>query len=80
SDDDRWCVWFLDPDSRSWARFDYHPETRRWPVHQFGPRRLWDEATAAYRQWDQAGRPAVEHWQFTITPHGQHVQLARPPS
>ncbi len=36
-DGDHWWVWFLDPGSRSWARFDYQPDTRRWPVHQFGP-------------------------------------------
>ena len=28
-------VWFLDPGTRSWARFDYQPETQRWPIHQF---------------------------------------------
>jgi len=75
-DDGHWCVWFLDPRSRSWARFDYHPGTRRWPVHQFGPRRLWDEITTAYHRWEQLGRPAATRWQFTITPHGQHVSLA----
>jgi protein-L-isoaspartate(D-aspartate) O-methyltransferase len=75
-DDDRWCVWFLDPDSRSWARFDYQPNIRQWPVHQFGPRRLWDEVTAAYHKWQQASRPGVEHWRFTITPDAQHVELA----
>jgi hypothetical protein len=32
-EDGRWCVWFLDISSRSWARFDYQPGTRRWPVH-----------------------------------------------
>ncbi len=74
-DDGCWCVWFLDLGSRSWARFDYQPETRRWPVHQFGPRRLWDEVTTAYQQWEHAGRPAVARWRVTITPHQQHVAL-----
>ena len=74
-DDNRWCVWFLDPGSGSWARFDYQPETRRWPIHQFGPRRLWDEVTAAYQRWEHAGRPAVTQWRFTITPDGQQVEL-----
>jgi len=76
SDDGRWCVWFLDLPSRSWARFDYQPETRRWPVHQFGPRRLYDEVTTAYRCWDHAGRPPVTQWRFTLTPDGQCVELA----
>ncbi len=74
-DDDCWCVWFLDGGTRSWARFDYQPQTQRWPVHQFGPRRLWDEITVAYQKWDQLGRPPVTQWQFSLTPHGQHVTL-----
>jgi protein-L-isoaspartate(D-aspartate) O-methyltransferase len=76
-DDGRWCGWFLDSNTRSWARFDYVPGTQRWPVHQFGPRRLWDEITAAYHQWECMGRPAVTNWQFTITPRGQHVELTK---
>jgi protein-L-isoaspartate O-methyltransferase len=75
SDDHHWCVWFLDPGSGSWARFDYQPETRRWPIHQFGPRQLWDEVTAAYQRWEHAGRPAVTQWRFTITPDGQQMEL-----
>ena len=39
-EDGCWCVWFLDAETRSWARFDYQPGARRWSVHQFGPRRL----------------------------------------
>jgi hypothetical protein len=74
-EDGRWCVWFLDPGSRSWARFNYQPDTRQWPVHQFGPRRLWDEVTAAYHRWQQAGRPSVEHWRFTTTSNGQCLEL-----
>jgi protein-L-isoaspartate O-methyltransferase len=72
--EDRWCVWFLDPTSRSWARFDYQPDTPRWPVHQYGPRRLFDELTTAYHRWEHTGRPPVAHWCFTITPKGQHVE------
>jgi len=75
-DDDRWCVWFLDATTRSWARFDYQPDTRRWPIPQFGPRRLFDEVAAAYHRWDHAGRPPVARWRFTVTPDGQRVELA----
>jgi protein-L-isoaspartate(D-aspartate) O-methyltransferase len=74
-DDDRWCVWFLDADSRSWAGFDYQPNADRWPVRQFGPRRLFDEVTAAYQRWDHAGRPPVTQWRFILTPNGQRVEL-----
>jgi protein-L-isoaspartate O-methyltransferase len=74
SSKDRWCVWFLDPTSRSWARFDYQPDTQRWPVHQFGPRRLFDEITTAYHRWTHTGRPPVTQWRFTITPEGQRVE------
>ena len=74
-DDDRWRAWFLDPTTRSWARFDYQADTERWPVHQFGPRRLFDELTAAYHRWDHAGRPPATQWRFTITPSGQQVKL-----
>jgi len=70
-----WCAWFLDPGFRSWARFDYQPGSRRWPVHQFGPRRLFNEVAAAYHQWEHAGRPPVTQWRFTLTPEGQRVEL-----
>ncbi|MGH3897779.1 MAG: methyltransferase domain-containing protein [Pseudonocardiaceae bacterium] len=80
SDDGCWCVWFLDANTRSWARFDYQPQTRRWPVRQFGPRRLWDEITTAYHHWDQLGQPSATRWQFSLTPHGQHVTLNHPGS
>ncbi|MGH3822853.1 MAG: methyltransferase domain-containing protein [Pseudonocardiaceae bacterium] len=74
-DDGRWRVWFLDADTRSWARFDYQPGVSRWPVHQFGPRRLWDEITTVYQHWEQLGRPAATSWRFTITADHQHVEL-----
>ncbi|MGH3847699.1 MAG: hypothetical protein ACRDS0_40740, partial [Pseudonocardiaceae bacterium] len=51
------------------------PGADRWPVRQFGPRRLFDEVVAAYQRWDHAGRPAVTRWQFTVTPDVQRVEL-----
>jgi protein-L-isoaspartate O-methyltransferase len=74
-DDGHWCLWFLDPTTRSWARFDYQPDTGRWPVHQFGPRQLWDEVVAAYQWWDRVGRPPVTQWRFTVTADKQNVEL-----
>lgn len=75
SDDGRWWVWFLDQESRSWARFDYQPGVDCYLIRQFGPRRLWDEVAAVYQWWDQAGRPRVDQWRFTVTPHEQCVDL-----
>jgi hypothetical protein len=48
-------------------------QTDHWPVHQHGPRRLWNEIETAYHAWYQAGRPPVEQWRLTITAHGQHL-------
>jgi protein-L-isoaspartate(D-aspartate) O-methyltransferase len=71
-------VWFTDRCSRSWASHTHHtPEVHQdeYPVLQFGPRRLWDEIHAAYHWWEDAGQPPAHHWQFTITPDHQHVEL-----
>jgi protein-L-isoaspartate O-methyltransferase len=73
--DGRWRVWFLDAITRSWARFDYQPRAGRWPVSQFGPRRLWDEVTTAYQHWNDLGQPPATRWRFTITADSQHVEL-----
>jgi protein-L-isoaspartate O-methyltransferase len=75
SDDGSWWVWFLDRESRSWARFDYQPGADSYLVRQFGPRRLWDELADVYQWWERAGRPRADQWRFTITPDGQRVDL-----
>ncbi|MGI8311427.1 methyltransferase domain-containing protein [Saccharopolyspora hattusasensis] len=69
-DDDGENVWWLrDPMSGSWARI------ASGAVHQSGPRRLWDEAEAAYAWWLGAGEPSVVDWTWTITPTRQSVTL-----
>lgn len=71
-------VWLVDRSSRSWASHTHHSaevHQDEYPVLQFGPRRLWDEVQAAYRCWEEAGRPPAERWRFTITPDGQRVEL-----
>lgn len=42
---------------------------------QSGPRKLYDEATAAYQWWVGTGRPTLDRWRFTVTPPGQHIEL-----
>lgn len=67
-------AWLRDPLSGSWASIV--PEGNdRYVVRQFGPRRLWDAAEAAYRWWQQRGEPPLSAWQWTITPDRQSVAL-----
>jgi methyltransferase of ATP-grasp peptide maturase system len=70
-------LWFVDPDTDSWANLHYQPNTRTYPVHQSGPRNLWDEIETAYHWWHDAGRPDPQRWRITITPQGQHVTLTK---
>ncbi len=55
-------LWLLEtrPDARtygSWAVAEYAPGQDEYAVDQYGPRRLWDEVTAAYARWvDWGGR------------------------
>jgi protein-L-isoaspartate O-methyltransferase len=69
-------AWLLDPITGSWASVvPTTPRSDRYLTRQTGPRRLWDEAVAAYRWWDQHGKPGIEAWQWTITPHQQRINL-----
>lgn len=68
-------LWFVDPITDSWANLVHQPDTRTYPVHQSGPRNLWDEIETAYHWWHQAGRPGPQQWRITITPEGQQVSL-----
>ncbi|MBV9013688.1 MAG: methyltransferase domain-containing protein [Pseudonocardiales bacterium] len=74
-DSGEYTVWFLDPNSRSWASLDYLPGADTHEVNQLGPRRLWDEVEAAYRWWVRAGSPTAERWHFTVTPQCQEIYL-----
>ncbi|MFG2139580.1 protein-L-isoaspartate(D-aspartate) O-methyltransferase [Streptomyces sp. NPDC048650] len=58
------CVWFRDGEA---AR-----------VWQSGPRRLWDEAEAAYRWWEEKSRPGHERFGLTVTAEGQSAWLDDP--
>jgi protein-L-isoaspartate O-methyltransferase len=70
-------AWLLDPITGSWASVvPTTPRSDHYLARQSGPRRLWDEAATAYRWWNQQGQPAIETWQWTITPHRQRISLA----
>jgi protein-L-isoaspartate(D-aspartate) O-methyltransferase len=68
-------LWFVDPGTDSWATMHYQPHTGTYPIHQSGPRNLWDEVETAYHWWLQAGSPGPERWRITITPEGQQATL-----
>lgn len=69
----------VDHNSRSWARLYYHHDTGApHPVHQYGPRKLWDEVASAHTWWVDQGRPAADRWRFTVTPQGQRIELVSP--
>jgi len=66
----------VDHDSGSWARMYYHhDDSAPYPVHQYGPRKLWDEVEAAHAWWVDQGRPTADRWQFTVTPQDQRIEL-----
>jgi hypothetical protein len=70
-------AWLLDPITGSWASVvPTTPRSENYLARQTGPRRLWDEAAAAYQWWDRHGKPGIEDWQWTITPHRQRISLA----
>ncbi|GLY81820.1 methyltransferase domain-containing protein [Actinoallomurus iriomotensis] len=62
----------------SWAACDYVPGDVEFEVTQYGPRRLWDEYTAAHTRWVQLGRPNVERFGLTVAADGQTLWLDEP--
>ncbi len=70
-------LWLLDFESRSWAKLTHStPDAsdEEFPVHQHGPRRLWDEVETARAWWVDHGKPSADRWQFTVTPEGQRIE------
>lgn len=72
-DDDHRLIELHDARSRSWTRLTMIRGKDPWTVHQFGPRRLWNEAEAAYSWWIDAGRPTPDRYGLTVTPDGTHT-------
>ncbi|MEU3598853.1 methyltransferase domain-containing protein [Streptomyces sp. NPDC006798] len=70
-------VWLYGLTDRSWAcvMFRDGDKARVW---QSGPRRLWDEAEAAYQWWENKGKPGHERFGLTVTAHGQAAWLDTP--
>lgn len=69
----------VDHDSRSWARLYYHHDNGApYPIHQYGPRKLWDEVEAAHTWWVAQDKPGADRWRFTVTPQGQRIELIDP--
>ena len=73
-------LWLLDQWSHSWAAIHHHPDQPGpYRVRQYGPRRLFDEVSAAYRGWRTAGKPPAHTWRITITSEGQRTELPGSP-
>ncbi|WP_431780708.1 methyltransferase domain-containing protein [Streptomyces chumphonensis] len=76
----RWCdadddsgeatLWLFADDGTSWATAEYVPRTQEFETDQYGPRRLWDEVEAAYREWERLGRPPRDRFGLTVGPDG----------
>ncbi|HEY3895329.1 MAG TPA: methyltransferase domain-containing protein [Pseudonocardiaceae bacterium] len=74
--------WLLDFESRSWAKLIHvtpDASEAEFRVHQYGPRRLWDEVHTAHQWWMNHGKPAIDCWRFAVAPQCQHVELVGPP-
>ncbi|MGH3696794.1 MAG: methyltransferase domain-containing protein [Pseudonocardiaceae bacterium] len=68
-------LWLLDQWSHSWAAIHHQPDQPGpYRIRQYGPRRLFDEVSAAYRSWKAAGNPPAHTWRITITPEGQQTE------
>ncbi|GAA2641730.1 methyltransferase domain-containing protein [Streptomyces spororaveus] len=76
--DGSYVVWFYGDDRQSWASVDYEPGASEYLVVQSGPRKLWDETEAAYRWWEEQGRPDFTRFGLTVGPDGQTPWLDLP--
>ncbi|TXL87319.1 hypothetical protein EW053_23965 [Streptomyces sp. IB2014 016-6] len=63
----------------SWATVDYDGQhAERFTVTQAGPRRLWDEITAAHTRWESLGRPSVDQYGLTVDTAGAQTDGTAP--
>ncbi|BBB01166.1 putative O-methyltransferase [Actinacidiphila reveromycinica] len=71
-------VWFYGLTDRSWAVVVFRDDRGTATVHQSGPRRLWDEVEAAYRWWEDRGRPGFPRFGLTVSAAGEDAWLDSP--
>jgi protein-L-isoaspartate(D-aspartate) O-methyltransferase len=62
----------------SWACVDVTDGAVTHRVRQWGPRSLWTEIEAAYRWWDETGRPPTGRFGVAVTRDRQYVYLDSP--
>ena len=63
----------------SWAQLDADlTDPAPFTVRQLGPRKLWDEAEAAYDWWHEQGEPGLDRFGFEIHDGQQWVWLDEP--
>ncbi|MEV0622434.1 protein-L-isoaspartate(D-aspartate) O-methyltransferase [Nonomuraea sp. NPDC050404] len=62
----------------SWAACDHELGGDEARVTQYGPRRLWDELSSAYRQWVSLGSPSSDRFGMTVDPQGIWLWLDHP--
>ncbi|MBC2877443.1 MULTISPECIES: methyltransferase domain-containing protein [Streptomyces] len=74
------AIWLQGPDGDpSWACTLFRAEPGLTTlVWQGGPRRLWDEAEAAYGWWAALGEPAPDRFGLTVDGAGGRVWLDEP--
>jgi len=73
-------MWVGDEAGTSWAAVDYDGrQLDTFTVLQHGPRRLWDDISAAWTWWESAGRPGLESFGLTVDMDGhQRVWCGSP--
>ncbi|MFJ7590175.1 protein-L-isoaspartate(D-aspartate) O-methyltransferase [Streptomyces sp. NPDC097617] len=77
-DNGSYTLWTYSTDTQSWASADYEPDRHEYAVVQSGPRQLWDETEAAYRWWEQQGRPGFDRFGLTADSSGARAWLDSP--
>ncbi|MEV7597993.1 rRNA adenine N-6-methyltransferase family protein [Kitasatospora sp. NPDC089797] len=60
-------------DGESYAHCRLADRDGRHAVSRSGPRRLWDEVTAAHDRWVHCGRPGLTRFGMTVTVAGEHL-------